>query len=271
MWTFWLIRGHVAEGRRWLEGLLTSIAPVSLGVRAKALNGASFLALQNADLDCAQALAEDGLALCRQLGDLIGAAKHLNSLAVVTSERGNPGAAVTLFEESLAVFRAAEDDLGIANALANLGITARKQARLDDARALLEQAQRMYLALGNRRTYGNTLHTLGNIATDMGDLVQAGAYYNEALVVGQELGDWAVVARCMESVAGILAKQQRHAALAAQLFGAAEAMREQIGVPGSRSGRAAYASSVAVIELLLAPAHSRRRGSRAVASREDAR
>jgi len=44
MWPFWFARGYLSEGRRWLESAVSRTAPAGTLSRAKALNGAGWLA-----------------------------------------------------------------------------------------------------------------------------------------------------------------------------------------------------------------------------------
>src|SRR6267378_1367169 len=48
---FWVVRGHLSEGRQWLEGMLSgsNLETVSMRVRAKALNGAGVMAYTQGD------------------------------------------------------------------------------------------------------------------------------------------------------------------------------------------------------------------------------
>src|SRR3954454_21458961 len=82
LWQFWWTRGHLSEGRGWLERFLErargltgedrdepreEAAPAP--AQAKALLGAGFLAMQQSDWRTARARLEAGLALSRALGD----------------------------------------------------------------------------------------------------------------------------------------------------------------------------------------------------------
>jgi tetratricopeptide (TPR) repeat protein len=245
---FWDVRGHVAEGRRWLDNLLARGRSVDVQVRANALSSAGHLARQNAAYEAALALHQESLALRRQLGDDAGVASELNNLGVVTSERGDRTLAFALFEQSLDVSRAIGDQRRVAGALANLGITARLQTRIDDAAAFFEQSVVMFRALEDRRSEGNILHSLGNIALDRDELTQATSNYRAALVIAFELRDWVGVARCLESLAVVLVKRRQDTARAAVQFGAAEVLREQAGVPITRSGRARHDGWVGLLE-----------------------
>jgi predicted ATPase len=87
LWYFWYKRGHLNEGRRWLEeALATSDAPTP--ARAEALNGAGALARNQADYEQAQRWLEESLVLRREFGDKKGTAEALINLGTVAFDRG---------------------------------------------------------------------------------------------------------------------------------------------------------------------------------------
>src|SRR5215510_1360233 len=63
---FWLLRGHMSEGRRWLERALSGFSDRN-AVRAKALNAAAILASLQDDNTTARTLAEESLELSSEL------------------------------------------------------------------------------------------------------------------------------------------------------------------------------------------------------------
>jgi hypothetical protein len=87
VWRFWNVRGHLSEGRGWLEevsapagaGAHTSFGTAA--VRAKALNGAGVLAYEQGDYARATVLHEESLALRHELGHKQGIAANLDWLA----------------------------------------------------------------------------------------------------------------------------------------------------------------------------------------------
>jgi predicted ATPase/DNA-binding XRE family transcriptional regulator len=256
IWFFWLIRGHVAEGCRWFAGLLATTAQAlpDPRTRAKALTGAGALAFQMVDYDRSVAYHEEGLALYRQLDDKRGIATVLSGLAVVTSGRGESARALVMFCEVLDLSLRIDDRPAAANALANLGITARGLGQLDQARDFDTRALDMYRELGNRGARANVIHSLGNVALDRGDLVEASSCFREALAMAHEHRDWGVVARCIEGLASIMAAQQHQPARAAQLLGAVERLREEIGIAITSGGRARYDGVVALVKSSLSGA-----------------
>src|SRR5262249_55956003 len=77
--SFWQIRSHMDEGRRWLTrtlGHYPSLCPA----RVKALTGAGHLAHLQHDAHAARRLLEEGLALARECGDDWSAAWALHLL-----------------------------------------------------------------------------------------------------------------------------------------------------------------------------------------------
>ena len=106
----WQQRGHLAEGRRWLEEVLAM--PSGQGptpARAKALTGAGGIAWWQEDMAAAQVFYEEALAIERSSATA-GIAEALYNQGFILGARGDFDAAVRLFEESLELFRGAGDD-----------------------------------------------------------------------------------------------------------------------------------------------------------------
>jgi non-specific serine/threonine protein kinase len=231
-------RGNVDEGLRWLDALLARGVAAQPAIRGKALGAAGMLASDSGDYDRARPLHEEALAIMRQLGDRRGVSAQLNLLSIVETESGDVAAAGVLLEQSLALSRELDDQPAIARAYCNLGINARLRGQLDDAREYFVKAIDMHQVLGARPAIAFCLHGLGNVARDGGDLAKAGKFFREALALADETRDWPMVTRCFESLASTLVMQRRNLPRAAQLFGAAEVLREQTGVAVSGTGRA---------------------------------
>jgi predicted ATPase/class 3 adenylate cyclase len=117
---FWEIRGYVSEGWRWLERVLEISRGERSAVRAKALIGAGALASLQDDFGQAEALCEEGMALCRELGDRRGSATALSSLGYAALMRSNYAAAHAQLEEALTLFREVGDTANSVYALHRL-------------------------------------------------------------------------------------------------------------------------------------------------------
>ena len=284
LWRFWVMRGYLREGRRWLETLLNRDADVAPASRARALHGAGVLARdmgdctradlllgeslalwreladstgiatalnglgsvawQRGDLARARALHEEGLALRQEMGDTGGVIISLNNLGLVVQDQGDLARAEALFEEVLAFFRERGNRRGIAGSLNNLGEVALAQGNLTRARLLCEEALALRQGLNDRAGIASSLINLGLIACAQGDLARARLLYEEGLVLFRELGDTRGVGDTMEGQAQVVAAHG-HAARAAHLLGAAEAVRAAIGAPLLPRAKAAHDRTVA--------------------------
>lgn len=280
LWFFWHVHGDWSEGRAYLEAALaTSPGSEAKSVRAKAIHGAGVLAWRQGDYERATeliqqswalyrelgnrqqlaycpnvlgliahhqgdderavVLLEESLRLFRELGDKRGIAYALNILGLIAHRQGDNERAAKLCEEGLALRRELEDKRGIALALRLLGGVVLHQGDLKRAAALYKECLGLFRELGDKWGMANTLWQLGRLASYLGDQGQSSALFKESLVRQRELGNKADIASCLEGLAGI-ACAHKEMERALMLFGAAEALREQIGAPLPLAERADY-------------------------------
>jgi predicted ATPase/class 3 adenylate cyclase len=148
---FWVIRGHRAEGLAFLERALASSAEVATEVRAKALLTAARLAFAQSNYTRGKVLAQESLALFRELGDRGGIALALDRLGTAAWRRGDFAAARGLMEEGLALFRALDDQGRVAWLLFTLGLLHAKQGAYTRACVLFEDSATRFKQVGNKR------------------------------------------------------------------------------------------------------------------------
>ena len=212
---FWLVRGTIGEGRRWLK---TALAAGGTPVwRAKALHRAGDLAWSQGDHAAAGERLEECLALRRALGDRAGVAGALNSLGLVKRGRADYPAARLLHEEALALAREAGDQAEIYLALACLGAVAYQEGDYDTARARYEDALPVARAAGDQWHTAAALNGLGGVVMMQGDLDEARALHEEALTIRRGLGDRQGSARALFQLASV-ARRQGDLAVARDLF-----------------------------------------------------
>jgi non-specific serine/threonine protein kinase len=286
LWWFWFARGYLSEGRQWLERASSGRSGASASARAKVLYGAGFLATLQGDFRRAAALCQESLPLCREANDKRGIATSVFILGLVAYYQGDYGRAVELCEESLALFREERDrwemahsfrllgqvasdqgdysragglceeslslfrglgdKWGIALSLRNLGLAARYQRDYKRAAALFEESLALCRELGDKWGIGHSLRNLGFVAIDLSDHSRASELLKEGLTLYKELGVKSSIAECLEGLAeGAGAQEQMERA--ARLYGAAEAMREAVGVPIQPSDRPGYDRSVVAV------------------------
>jgi tetratricopeptide (TPR) repeat protein len=197
---FWVVRGHLAEGNRWIEGAVARGAGVALpaGLRGRLLRRAGTLAWNRGDLARAAELSGAALTLFRQIDDRGGMAEALLDLAIAAAQRGDFARAMPLFDESRRLHEAVGDALSAANVLQNMGSAAMAQGDRHRAEEHFTAALRGFRAASETRGIANVLHGLGNIAINAGDTGRAAALARECLQRCRELGDTLLTAATLQ-------------------------------------------------------------------------
>jgi len=239
---FWYVRGYLSEGRTWLERTLIENRLTPAPVQAGAKLAAGWLAWVQGDYAQAEAWLHDSLEAFRALGHTHGVAEGLHILGMVATDRGDFVQATTLLTEALDLFRTLGDTLWIGFLLNALGIVAYEQGKPERAAPLFTEALAQFRTMGETNGTVYALTNLGKIALARGDIDQAATYYRERLALWKEHGEEMSVAGCFRGLA-IIAAAIGKCEEAARLFGAAEALRERIGVPQARH-RARYEQAV---------------------------
>jgi len=277
---FWFMRGHLSEGRVWLDAAIARALPAGragathavaqsapAAEHAKALWAAGGLAWGQGDYAAARPLFEESLAMYRALNDKHGTAHGLSFLGLVMLSLSQPNEAHRLCEEAVSLSREAGDGWGEAFALRCVGDAELLLGDLNGAHALYEASLALWRKAGDPWGASMPLNDLGRVATLREDYAAARAAYEESvallrrigdnwglalvltnlanvliyqdaqaaravlqecLTIWRELGNRTGVAQCVAAYGG-LAAVERRPALAARLFGAAQAQFEAIG------------------------------------------
>jgi tetratricopeptide (TPR) repeat protein len=154
----------------------------------------------------------------------------LNNLGVVAHYQGDSLRAAALLEECLALRRALGNTQGIASALSGLGRVAEGLGDYPRAAALLEESLALNRELGDRGGIAESLSGFGMVAYRQGEYRRAAALYAESIGCSHEIGARALVAEGLEGLAWV-ADAGGQAQRAARLGGAAQALREALGMP----------------------------------------
>jgi predicted ATPase/class 3 adenylate cyclase len=224
---FWYLRGHLAEGRRLLDGLLRADErPTS--ARARALLGAAVMLGSGEDLALGRVRAEEALTLNRTLGDAWGAAYSVFMLGMIATEESDWARALPLFEESQGAFRELGDEHytllatdGLAWMYGNLGDLERRRALHED---VLHRAR----ALSDESVIAVQLDQLWMFARDEGRSEDAGEMLKESLRINHDHDRPGGIVENLSHFADFLAARGR-AVMAARLLSRAEVLSEEIG------------------------------------------
>jgi predicted ATPase/class 3 adenylate cyclase len=223
----WYHRGHVAEGRRRLEGLLLSDERPT-AARGKALNGASRLAVVAGDVSIARQRAEEGLELNRRLRSALGTADSLWRLSYALAADRDFASAQQLLLECIPLYGDLGEEHAAIEAVRDLAWTYEEIGDLPRARALYEDGLRRARALANTRLEARLLGGLAIVAVDDGRVEEARSLLQENFPMYRELDDLRGtgenLCRCAHALAAV-----GEGPTAAQLLGASQAVFEGIG------------------------------------------
>ena len=273
----WGMRGHVAEGRRWIAEALEQGRDAPPQPRARALRVAGILAdMQDehaeaeralreslelshqhgtekdvasvlmtlgvffdhrAKLDEAQSHYDESRALFEKLGDRRSAASVLMNLGNLAFARGDLGLARTRVEEALSLRRNLGDSHGVAMCLANLGETAIWERNYPQAERLIRESLTLAQDFGDKRLIAHNFANRGRLENLRARPDEAEPYLREAIGLFVELGAREPSAEALEGLAHS-ALERGFGERAARLLGAAAALRESIASPGYEHQRA---------------------------------
>jgi predicted ATPase/DNA-binding CsgD family transcriptional regulator len=189
---FWVARGHLSEGRAWMERLLAQAqgdVAVDAASRASAVLGVAIVAAAQDDYRSGERWYREALEQFRDLGDPVGVARSTLGLVEIPFLQADWQLAVARGEESLALFREANDPVGTAQALTFLGMTAQELDDYERATSLLTEALSIARGLENWEIGADLLTLLGLTAQFQGEYERAAQLIEESLEHARARGD----------------------------------------------------------------------------------
>ncbi len=263
---------------------------IPLSARAKALAALGVLAVHLGDHPRAMSAAEEALPAAREVGDVFGMLRALSVLGDIAEAQGNyvrltalaeqavalartldkpHSIAVSLsnlgdaewnqgridqaeehYRECLAVARACGDTRSIAMAFANLGRVAHRRGEIQQAITNLEESARIFGGLGDLRGTADALAFHAAVLRDSGNARSAIGRYLEGLTLYERAGCHALFAEYLPGLAAALAIVGR-CRDATHVLGAAEALRERLGLALDAADRTIYERTLATIRAAL--------------------
>ena len=282
LYWFWMIHSHFSEAHIWLDAMLNISNAAVPAANAKTLLAAGAMAVNQGEVARSIILHEQSLILYRGLGDRAGIAEALLWLGRAKVWQGAYAQAHSLLAEGLAMFQAQQNTWMIMWALQSLGDMAFNNAEVPQAQAYFQEALMLCSDLGDmfgsahaHENLGRVAHALGDLskaqihyaeslaafrelgqrdiahvyldlgrlARTQGDMARAHTYYTQGLTLVREFMDKGRFSECLEDIAGLSAAAKPVSA--ARLFGAAEAVRESVGMPLPPVQRADYEQDLA--------------------------
>jgi len=191
VWHFWWVRGHLSEGRQWLEATVELAATKSdrSPEHAKALYALAVFCRNFRDAPGVLRYANESAALARDIHDPVSLGWALILQAVGRLMQGAPDPARAAAEEAVTVLR--EGGYGgwdMANVLLRYAMILASQSDVAQAREKLEAALTLFRQLGDRWGTSQALNMMGDIARMQGNYDRAHTLYTESLHLYRELG-----------------------------------------------------------------------------------
>jgi non-specific serine/threonine protein kinase len=240
---FWYVDGYWSEARKWLEQALALGGHVSIVIQQNALLQAAYHARSQGDYEKAKAFAEKGLRLARETNNKANIAWFLLDLGIVAVHEGDYSRGKTLCEESIALGR----DLGLndflAWSLAQLGHIARDSADYEQATTFYGESLAFARKFGEKYLIAYALRNDGVLKLHIGDYERAATLFTESLALYRTGGANWVTEECLVGMAEIAYAKRRYER-AACLFGAADTLRDFLGVRPSPRIKDRYDKSV---------------------------
>ncbi|PYQ31901.1 MAG: hypothetical protein DMF56_02035 [Acidobacteria bacterium] len=276
LWWFFYVRGSYLEGRLWLDEILAVDGGVDVPIRAKAMTGAGALAFLQCDYDRATELLDTAIDLSRAHGDPMSLARSLQFRGSIARERGEYDHAIDLHqlsrtlwleledranvgrslnyigfaswlkgdyartfelcESTLQLFRDRRDTEGVAWSLLNLAGALLYSGKLKAAEQRLDECLSWSRAGGFKEGIAWSLNLLGCVLRERSDTMAA-SVLRDSLRLHWELGDRWRSASVLEALGGVKREPR--------FFGAAAALRAQLGAPVPPAERTQYDKDVA--------------------------
>jgi non-specific serine/threonine protein kinase len=225
---YWYVRGHLNEGREWLERTLEASGPHPPELDRRALTAAASLALLQGDYGVATSLAERALEAARAGGQPVFLANALSNLGAIVLAAGDNTRAQRLLDEAAQRARAAGDRRVQALAVNNLGDLLLTTGEYAEAEPLFEESLGLLRELGDTANLARSLFNLGAVALSLGRPADAERRFLESIALAEDAGDKEDLAWCLEGFAG-LAASAGDGERAARLLGAAGGLLAEIG------------------------------------------
>lgn len=240
---FWHNNGHLREGSRWLEQMLTPEKSMHRPEQAKALRASSMISRDTGDTTRSKALANSSIELYREIGDDQGVGLGLIELGATLSFEGNRVEAIELLQESLFLLQSTGGKWGIVYAQVLLGNAWFRLGDIERAAIEWETSLRLSRELGDNSLMAWSLGGLGDVARLRGEYNRAIEMFKESLKLNREHGNKLDPPYTLEAL-GLAEAALGKSEHAARLWGAAASWREAINEPLPLTFQKDYAASI---------------------------
>jgi predicted ATPase/DNA-binding SARP family transcriptional activator/DNA-binding CsgD family transcriptional regulator len=231
LWWFWHTCDYLTEGRRYLERAGSGMSnPTTSRLKARALDGAAWLALYQGDHGASKALIEEALTLYRELRDEEGIASGLTDLGLIAVlGQWDDIPLPTVLKELGELKSRLKNRNTLAYLLMLEGIIAMSRGDLGHSVMLHEQSLKLFREIRSTQGIITCLGHLGLLALIRGDYESAPTLLRESLHLAWELDYKQSIQHCLYTLACVTVCRDQPSQ-AAGLWGIVEGMEEVYGV-----------------------------------------
>ena len=225
---FWNIHGYLVEGRGVFEAVLALDGDAPLLPVQQCQNGLGIMLAELGEFEAAENAFAKALELARELGDPVRVGTALSNLGNLAQFRGDIPEARRLITAAIDSYAGVGPERNRAIATSNLGIVEFRDGDLAEADRVFRVALALAREIHERREEAAALRWLARVHLDLGGVGEARALLEESIPATDEVGDRHGIADSLE-IAAAVAAAEGSPVEAAQLLGAAEAVRTSIG------------------------------------------
>jgi predicted ATPase/DNA-binding SARP family transcriptional activator len=225
---FWRYGLHLREAERWLEQALAAGPPTASVGRVNALLGMSIVLYDQAHHERAVVFADQALALARELGDAPFIACCCNSYGIVAQAAGDVELGAVMYAEYATVARRTSDWHGLMTATGNLANLVAVEGDYEQAISLADEALELGERVGDRHHMSLTHCTLAVCSLRAHRPEKAIGHVAQAVRLSRTAKDPWTVVLCLQLAAATFA-QTGQIERAARLFARAENLRKPMG------------------------------------------
>lgn len=236
--SFWLKRGYLAEGRRWLEQAMAKSQPIAATLQAKAHSTSGTLAWYQEEYGAAQEHLQHSLALWQTLGaaaDQGEMARIYLSLGGIARQHSNYAAAIEYHTAALAIQRQLDNKQGMADALHNLGVAETFLGHYAAAQQCFAECYAIDCALGDQWGMFLDLNSWGVLEYMQGEYASARRRLTEGIAIARRLGAKTRLALLLTHL-GKVALAEAHWGEAQRYFHEALTIADEVGIKSQRFG-----------------------------------
>jgi predicted ATPase/transcriptional regulator with XRE-family HTH domain len=202
LWRFWWTRGHLTDGRAWLDIILRSSSTLTPRQRARVLTGDGILARTQRSFERASQLLSEALGIWKHLNNVDGTALALVNLGIVAEQMLEYDLARARYTECLDYYRQSQDERGEAHVLNNLSVVAIDEGHFDEAAEFGLQSLEIFQRLRvDDRGLALVLRNLGWIATAQRNFQAGREWLESSLAIHRRLGDQEGIGQALNNLA----------------------------------------------------------------------